>query len=372
MSNTENQDKIIKIIQDRGEEIYTKQIFIGLIADYFPNDDLGRLLKIVITYKGALYVLKLKQYKGDELQINYLKILDKLKYKTFIQKEILAHAIDLLCFGLGLNIKSYLVTKPTQIHTKTTQLIQTQMPPTLPVTNNPTPTPTPPPGIKTPKTKLVTNTPKLTTNTPKSKPLPAPVDSIDNYKIVDGVLIKFIGKSTDLTIPKTVKEIGEDAFFCCHKITKVFIPESVKIIGVNAFDGCTSLDQITIPNSVIKIGDYAFRGCKSLSKVDINNSTEVIGNGAFMDCISLNLINLPNSVMIICDNAFEGCESLNKINLPESVSVIGKNAFKNCKSLNQVTIPSSVTEIGEEGFKNCKSLNQATKNRLAQLEYTNF
>ena len=53
------------------------------------------------------------------------------------------------------------------------------------------------------------------------------------------------------------------------------------------FDRCTSLASVSIPNSVMEIGDGAFFGCTSLASVSIPESVKRIGEGAFGGCTSL-------------------------------------------------------------------------------------
>ena len=52
-------------------------------------------------------------------------------------------------------------------------------------------------------------------------------------------------------------------------MTQISIPSSVTEIGNDAFLECSSLTQISIPSSVTKIGKYAFLGCSSLAKDQI-------------------------------------------------------------------------------------------------------
>ena len=53
------------------------------------------------------------------------------------------------------------------------------------------------------------------------------------------------------------------------------------------FSGCTSLTNVTIPKSVTTIGNDAFRGCKGLISITIPDSVTTIGDSAFSYCSKL-------------------------------------------------------------------------------------
>ena len=163
-----------------------------------------------------------------------------------------------------------------------------------------------------------------------------------------------------ITIPNSVTSIGGEAFSWCHSLQSVTIPNSVTSIGNSAFDWCDSLQSITIPNSVTSIGDRAFLCCESLQSITISNSVTSIGDEAFYRCKSLQSVTIPNSVKSIGNNAFGLCESLQSITIPNSVTSIGNGAFYLCKSLQSITIPNSVTSIGDRAFEECYSLQSVT------------
>ena len=172
-----------------------------------------------------------------------------------------------------------------------------------------------------------------------------------------------------ITIPNSVTSIGKGAFSTCVSLQSVTIPNSVKSIGNYAFRNCESLQSVTIPNSVTKIGNEAFWGCDSLQSVTIPNSVTSIGNKAFNDCKSLQSITIPNSVKSIGDGAFRECDSLQSITIPNSVTSIGEGAFSTCVSLQSVTIPNSVKSIGNYAFRNCESLQSVTiPNSVTSIE----
>lgn len=62
-----------------------------------------------------------------------------------------------------------------------------------------------------------------------------------------------------LTIPNTVKQIGNHAFEDCHELRgTLVIPDGVETIGEYAFMEANSLDTIEVPSSVKTIGRNAF------------------------------------------------------------------------------------------------------------------
>ena len=62
-----------------------------------------------------------------------------------------------------------------------------------------------------------------------------------------------------VTIPDSVKGIGDWAFAYCNRLKNVIIPDNVTSIGVEAFYGCTGMKDVYIPASVKSIGKGAFR-----------------------------------------------------------------------------------------------------------------
>ncbi len=74
-------------------------------------------------------------------------------------------------------------------------------------------------------------------------------------------------------VPSTLKTvtitggitIADRAFYGCKSLENITIPKSVKDIGAGAFSSCEQLINIVIPNSVKNIGEGAFSYCTSLT-----------------------------------------------------------------------------------------------------------
>ena len=133
----------------------------------------------------------------------------------------------------------------------------------------------------------------------------------EGFEITQGIgdYVRELG-ITNLTIPSSVKSIGNKAFWDCSSLKSVSIPNSVKSIEVAAFSICTSLESVSIPESVESIEDMAFHYCTSLKNVSIPSSTKSIGDYAFSNCTSLISVSISDSVKSIGTEAFSSCTSL--------------------------------------------------------------
>ena len=131
----------------------------------------------------------------------------------------------------------------------------------------------------------------------------------------------------------------------------VIIKDGVTRIGNCVFFnfGEFLLESVTIPETVTDIGDGAFFGCSSLKNINIPNSVTTIGKRAFQDCGFTN-VTIPNGVTVIDDHTFWGCP-LTSIEIPNGVIKIGDAAFAECTSLESITIPETVIKIGDFVFQ---------------------
>jgi len=164
-----------------------------------------------------------------------------------------------------------------------------------------------------------------------------------------------------ITLPSSYKglpvlEIGEGAFgYLEEPLSGITLPEGLKKIGANALARC-KFDTVTIPSSVTEIANSAFWSCTELKSVSFKDGSSLssLGTGAFSDCYRLESIDLPDALTSIPSKCFERCLELSKIDLPDSLGYIGEYAFSD-SGLRHLYLPDSVTEIGAWAF-NCKAL----------------
>lgn len=242
-------------------------------------------------------------------------------------------------------------------------------------------------------------------------------EKIDGLKVVSIADNFFEGslELTSLTLPDSLRSIGNRAFTACQELTTVYIgadtskigdyafsacpalksievskdnkvyrsengslykddalilyagsesaeiSPSTRVIGKRAFFGKTELDSVSIPDSVELIGDYAFSGCLALKKAVIPDSVANMGNYCFLSCSSLKEVELSRSLKMIPENCFSGCSALQEINIPDSVSYIGAGALYSCESLKSIYVPPTVETIGANALGRTYSLRSGTE-----------
>lgn len=235
-------------------------------------------------------------------------------------------------------------------------------------------------------------------------------EELSGANIQNGVLLGYYGSESDITLPNTVTRINDEALKGNKKIVSVTIPGSVKDIGNNAFQGCPNLKEIIFTNPdrnnnnlIIRVS--AFQDCPNLTTCEIPaRAYQVVGN-IFKGCTSLTevkvnaanpyyftkdgvlfgpaLVNykpqydkayalqsypagrqgaytIPSTVHgkeidQIWTSGFEGAASLTDITIPASIGRLGTAAFEGT-GLTHVTIPETVQQVDPAVFQNCTKL----------------
>ena len=139
---------------------------------------------------------------------------------------------------------------------------------------------------------------------------------------------------SSITIPSTVKGIGNEAFAGSGLVTANIKSSSALSIdnnGSGQFMGCANLTKVTLPSSGCEIPNNCFENCNKLQTVyDLYKSTK-IGN-----------------------NAFSGCSALTNNNIGQCTS-IGNNAFKDCSAITKMTVKWGAT-MGDSSFMGCGNI----------------
>ncbi len=235
--------------------------------------------------------------------------------------------------------------------------------------------------------------------------IPSEIDGHPVTAIGDGALRESATKISGITLPPTIKEIGNRAIDCRYlkylklneglEVIKDFaincgdvletlvIPDSVKYIGNEAICG-EALKNITMPKNLEYMGKRIFFG--SAYDKDANNRVDGIQyhgqyliagirigyaeidnpdpsapteNKQIHEWEAVGDIEIREGTTLMGVDAFE-MSNITSVKFPSTLKSISKLGFYWCKNLNNVVIPGTVKEIGDNAFSWCSSLSNLT------------
>ncbi|MEG1609117.1 MAG: leucine-rich repeat protein, partial [Clostridia bacterium] len=193
----------------------------------------------------------------------------------------------------------------------------------------------------------------------KNVVIPSSVDGRAVTKIARYAFKNSSSGIVSVTIPSSIKEIGDQAFMNCKTLTSVTLQNgaSAPLVGDNVFKDCSALTSFNFgENSKLKtLPKNMFANCSALASITLPSSTTVIGEGVFDGCSKLASIDLTK-ITAIGASAFKGCSAFTSISIPNAVTTISFGLFSECSSLTSVSIPSTVTIINAQAFNGCAKL----------------
>lgn len=159
-----------------------------------------------------------------------------------------------------------------------------------------------------------------------------------------------------VTLPDSIRAIGQEAFSGCPNLTEITIPEGVEVLSIGLFQESPVLARVILPDSLKEISQRAFYDCPELSRINLPSGLQSIGNEAFAQCPALTSIHLPDHLQTLATSAFRYCTGLKKVSIPGSVLSLGNSAFENCTALERADISQGVHSIGSQAFAYCAKL----------------
>ena len=158
------------------------------------------------------------------------------------------------------------------------------------------------------------------------------VENDTDFNIINGILISYNGNDEVVTVPDSVKRIGENVFYSNKAIKKVILPSSLESIESSAFALCSNLTEINLPQSLKTIGERAFEYCENLTDIELPSLLKTIESHTFYNTNIKNLT-ISTTVKEINASAFGACNNLEEVVFqgPGSISIF--SAFSNCPNL---------------------------------------
>ena len=194
--------------------------------------------------------------------------------------------------------------------------------------------------------------------------------------------------SNDIVIPETYKgkavtKIGDNAFKNCYLVESITVPKSIKSIGADAFFGTEKLTklnylgtwddwvQIDLSDTYMNSAGYFidfYLNDELVTEIDFTTEKEVKSiafdfnqffYGAKIPSSAISAIPKNKlskleivSGLAIPDGAFLDASSLKEVTLSSSIKSIGEDAFKNSPYIEKVNFNGTVSEWASIDFKN--------------------
>ncbi len=223
--------------------------------------------------------------------------------------------------------------------------------------------------------------------------LPSSMTKIEDGNFRDHIYL------TEVTVPSSVKYIGNNAFNRCTAL-KTATLNITGYIDYAAFSGCTALTRVNIGTGLTELKcltnvvepyasqSYPFYGCSNLSEVNVSSLASFLkitnlsfltnhycGGTAEEKTLLLNgtthssssELVIPEGVTEIPTTAFRYFKNVTKIKLPSTMTKIQYDNFSFHEHLTEVTVPSTVTSIGSNAFEYCTALKTVTLNNTGNI-----
>ncbi len=122
--------------------------------------------------------------------------------------------------------------------------------------------------------------------------------------------------------------------------TKITIPETIKFLGNSVFNSLPNITEVEIPKNVESIGLYVFAGSNNISKIEVDSDNQFLTSkkNILYNKNKTTIINYPPGKV---EEKYEGLSSLERF---ENYS------FYYTKNVSAVVVPKSVKYIGEGAF----------------------
>lgn len=181
---------------------------------------------------------------------------------------------------------------------------------------------------------------------------------------IESLAFRHCYQMPSITLPNTLKTIGDSAFIYCYGLKSFYVPKSVSSIGYATLSACNDLTSLIVDpenpyydsrdscNAIIETStDKLVQGG---GPTVIPNGVKIIGRQAFDYCRAMKNIVLPNSVKKIETRAFFLAD-FDSFTFNDSLEVIEPRAFLTCEGMfgGNVRLPKTITYIGPWAFALC-------------------
>lgn len=124
-------------------------------------------------------------------------------------------------------------------------------------------------------------------------------------------------------------------------ITDLVIPETVHNLGQNVFYGYTPLLSIIFHDNISSVSKDAFADCENISKIIIPD---------LVSWCKIDFITEKSNPLYYAKNLYLNDTPINTLNIPDGIEKVNQYTFVN-GNFTEIWIPSTITEIADAAFK---------------------
>ena len=169
---------------------------------------------------------------------------------------------------------------------------------------------------------------------------------------VPGAAIDGTSFVKQVTIPESITEVGDFAFYKNPNVTSINLHKGITRLGHYAFSE-TKVSSMNFPNPDVELGDAVCMGCNSLTRVTLAPNMKALGSYMFFGCEGLTSITLPEGMKSA--RAFSlGSTSITTLNLPSTMDVLDSSALQNTP-IARIDLK-NVKRLGNQCFSMCANL----------------
>ena len=128
------------------------------------------------------------------------------------------------------------------------------------------------------------------------------------------------GTLKHLTLPRTLKEIGDRGLAHCSALIRLELPPGLTRLGQRIFDHCRSLTRVSLPEGLEELPAYAFADCRSLETLIVPDTVTAVGSQCFYNCTRLTGLALPAGLTSIGSGIFMNCSRVRTLSFPAGIN----------------------------------------------------
>ena len=150
-------------------------------------------------------------------------------------------------------------------------------------------------------------------------------------------------------------------------VKSMIFPKTLREIGEGAFYGY-DVEEVELPEGLVSIGDYAFNKT-NLKSLHLPSTLESVGYDCFKNCYNLESVAIPANLKSVSTNCFADCTILRDVTLEEGVEELQYGAFDGT-SIQHIILPNSMKRVCERSL-NTKRLLTITSQSETPCEMEN-